>query len=100
MAPINGRRARRCCGPCTAPVHFFPVSADGVIGPRHEGTAVNIALNAIGFTTRDEPACDYVYVTLAAPSAPPFAVLTRLYRKRPHPDGGFYLGGAFMRTRT
>jgi serine/threonine protein kinase len=86
--------------PCEFPVRFFPIAEDGSVGPPQEGTAQNLAINAIGFCIAEPLDSDYLYVVPAAMPSAAFAVLTRVYRNRDNSSGGFYIGGAFIRKTT
>jgi hypothetical protein len=76
-------------------VRVYPVLPDLELGEQVAAVGRDVSLSGIRFRIPDLPDCDRLYLQLA-PAPEAVAVLARIVRVKPHPEGGLDVAAAFL----
>jgi serine/threonine protein kinase len=83
--------------PYAHPVHVYPVLSDAELGDEVEGAGKDLSLNGVCYIVPGTPASDRIYLRLSSvPGPAEFALLARVVRVLPRPDGCCEVGAAFF----
>jgi hypothetical protein len=81
--------------PCQQPVHVYPVYPDLQVGNAIEGMGKNVSLAGVGLRLPEAVPTEYAYVTFPAAPITAAAVLGRVVRTKPGPEGAHDVGIEF-----